>query len=54
MLHPHNSGSGLRIFLKFCRIKAADGYMKNVLVVFRKKIIWGNLIFLALRPVFTL
>ena len=36
MVHPHNSVSALRIFLKFCK-------MKN----------WGNLMFLAFRPFFT-
>ena len=36
MAHSHNSGSALRFFKKFCR-------MKN----------WGNLIFLAFRPYFT-
>ena len=28
MAHPHNSGSALRIFLKFCRMKGANRYMK--------------------------
>ena len=54
MAHLHNSGLVLRIFLKFCRMKGANRYMKNLLVVFwEKKIIWGNLIFLAFRPFFT-
>ena len=26
--HPHNSGSTLRIFLKFCTVKGADRYME--------------------------
>ena len=39
MVHPHNSGSGLRIFLKFCRMEGANRYMKTLLVVFREKII---------------
>ena len=30
----HNSGSALRIFLKFCRMKGANRYMKILLVVF--------------------
>ena len=34
MAHPHNSGLALRIFLKFCRIKGANRYMKLLLVVF--------------------
>ena len=37
MAHPHNSGSVLRIFLKFCRMKGANRYMKILLVVFREK-----------------
>ena len=32
MAHPHNSGSALRIFLKFYRMKEADRYMKILLV----------------------
>ena len=37
MAHPGNSGSALRIFLKFCRMKGAKRYMKVLLVVFREK-----------------
>ena len=37
MAHPHNSGSALRIFLKFRRMKGANRYMKILLVVFREK-----------------
>ena len=49
-----NSGLAIRIFLKFWRIKGANRYMKILLVLFReKKFIWGNLIFLAFRPFFT-
>ena len=33
MAYPHNSGSALRIFLKFCRMKGANRYIK-MLVVF--------------------
>ena len=33
MAHPHNSGSALRIFLKFCRMKGANRYMEILLVV---------------------
>ena len=42
MAHPHNSGSALRIFLKFCRMKGANRYMKILLVVFREKIHLGQ------------
>ena len=41
MAHPHNSGSALRIFLKFCRMKGANRYMKILLVVFREKNSFG-------------
>ena len=37
MAHPRNSGSALRMFLKFCRVKGANRYMKILLVVFRGK-----------------
>ena len=37
MANPHNSGSALRIVLKFCTMKGADGYMKSLLVAFREK-----------------
>ena len=51
--HPHNFGWALRIFLKFCRMKGANRYIKILLVVFReKKFIWCNFSFLALRPFF--
>ena len=42
MTYPHSSGSALRIFLKFCRMKGANRYMKILLVVFRKKIHLGQ------------
>ena len=42
MAHPHNSGSVLRIFLKFCRIKGANRYMKILLVVFLEKNSFGT------------
>ena len=34
MTHPHNSGLALRIFLKFCRMKGANRYMKILSVFF--------------------
>ena len=37
----HNSGLALRIFLKFCRMKGANRYMKILLVVFREKNSFG-------------
>ena len=36
-----NSGSALRILLKFCRMKGANRYMKILLVVFREKNSFG-------------
>ena len=33
----HNSGSAVRIFRKFWRMKGANRYMKILLVVFREK-----------------
>ena len=41
--HLHNSGSALRIFLKFCRMKMANRYMKILLVVFREKNLFGTI-----------
>ena len=41
MAHPDNSGSALRILLKFCRMKGANRYMKILLVVFREKNSFG-------------
>ena len=37
----HNSGSNLTDFLKFCRIKGANRYMKILLVVFLEKNSFG-------------
>ena len=37
MAHPRNSGLALRIFLKFCRMKGANKYIKILLVVFQEK-----------------
>ena len=39
--HPLNSGSALRIFLKFCGMKGPNRYMKILLVVFREKNLFG-------------
>ena len=36
MAHPRNSGSALGIFLKLCRMKGVNRYMKILLVVFRE------------------
>ena len=53
MAHPDKSGSAQRIILKFCRMKGANRYMK-IFCFLRKNLIWDDLIFLALRPFFTL
>ena len=42
MTYPHNSGTALRIFLKFCRMKGTNRYMEILLVVFREKIHLGQ------------
>ena len=36
MEHPHNFGSALRMFLKFCTMKATNSYMEVILMVFLK------------------
>ena len=36
MTHPHNSGSTLRIFLKFCTLKGANMQMEMILTIFTK------------------
>ena len=41
MAHPHNSGSALRIFKTFCRIKGANTYMEILLIVFQEKDSFG-------------
>ena len=37
MVHPHNSGSTVRIYLKFCTIKGANRQMKMILIF-----VWGK------------
>ena len=46
-----NSGSALRILLKFCGMKGANRCMN--FFFFEKKFIWVNFIFFATRPFFT-
>ena len=43
MAHPHNSGSALRAFFTFCRMKAANMYMKILLVVFWEQNSFGTI-----------
>ena len=50
MAHLRNTGSALRIFLKFCRVKGANRYMKVLLVVFREENSFGAI--LTFRPFF--
>ena len=38
MADPHNSGLAQRIFLKFCRMKGANRYMKMIIIFLKKKI----------------
>ena len=42
---PHNSGSALRIFKIFFRMKGADRYMKILLVVYLEKNSFGAIWF---------
>ena len=39
---PYNSGSAVRVFQKFCRMKGANKYMEILLVIFREKIHLGQ------------
>ena len=41
MVGSHNSGSTLRIFMKFYTMKGAKSYMELILVVFLKKFSLG-------------
>ena len=41
--HPHNFGSTVRIFLKFCTIKGANREMKVIIMVCTKKICSGQM-----------
>ena len=41
MTNLHNSGSVLRTFLEFCRMKGANRYMKVLLVGFQEKNSFG-------------
>ena len=35
--HPHDTGSAIMIFQKFCRMKGANRYIKILLIAFREK-----------------
>ena len=52
MALSNNSGSALRILLKFCGMKGANRYMSFFFFLI-KKFIWDNFIFFASRPFFT-
>ena len=43
MVRPDNSGSAVRIVLQFCTIKGSKRFMKIVLMVFLKKILYGTI-----------
>ena len=51
MTHPHNSGSTLRIVLKFCTMKGADRYMVIILMAFPKKSCLGQMGHLKLKMI---
>ena len=43
MAHPHNSGSAVRMFLKFCTMKGANRCIEIILMAFPKKnLVWGK------------
>ena len=44
MVRPHNFGSAVRIFLKFCTMKGTKRYIKLILMVFLKKKFWLGLV----------
>ena len=41
MAHLHNSGLALSFSFKFCRVKAANRYIKILLVVFKENKSFG-------------
>ena len=50
MACPRNSGSALRIFLKFCIVTGAKRFIEIILMVFiLKNIIWGKSAILGLK-----
>ena len=42
IVHPHNSGSAGRNFLKFYTMKGDNRQMRMILIIFQKKIVWGK------------
>ena len=39
--HPDNSGSAGRVFQKFCTIKEGNKKMRIILIIFKKKSLFG-------------
>ena len=42
MTRPYNFGYAPRIFFKFCTMKGAKRYMELILIVFLKKVLFGE------------
>ena len=53
ILVSKNLWIGPKNFFKICRMKRGNSCMKVISSFSRKQYIWGNLIFLAFRPFFT-
>ena len=51
MAHPDNSGSALKILLRFCRIKGANRYIK-ILLFFKKKFHFGQYDLFSVEAIF--
>ena len=51
MTHPDNSGSALRIILRFCRIKGTNRYIK-ILLFFEEKVHFGQFDLFSLEAIF--
>ena len=51
MAHPDNSGSALRVLLRFCKMKKANRYMK-IFLFFEKKFHFGQFDFFSLEAIF--
>ena len=51
MVHPHNSGSAVRIFLKICTMKRVNSQMKVIIMVFNNGFVQDKLAILGLKMV---
>ena len=39
---PHNSGAAGRIVFKFCTMKEANGWLRMILIIFKKNFVWDK------------